>query len=60
MCVVAGGAEGAGAGDEEAGEVGMGMREVTDGTGRDGVVVTAVAARRGVARCTDSILTSDW
>lgn len=44
MCVVAGGAEGAGAGDEEAGEVGMGMREVTDGTGRDGVVVTAVAA----------------
>ena len=41
MCVVAGGAEGAGAGDEEAGEVGMGMGEVTDWTGRDGVVVTA-------------------
>lgn len=59
MCVVAGGVEGAGAGDEDAGEVGMGMGEVTDWTGRDGVVVTAVA-RRGVAGCTDSILTSDW
>lgn len=33
---------GARAGDEEAGGVGMGMGEVTDRTGWDGVVVTAV------------------
>ena len=35
MCIVAGGVEGARAGDE-AGEVGMGMGEVTDWTGWSG------------------------
>lgn len=54
MCVVASGIEGAGAGDEDAGEVRMGMGEVKDWTGWSG------GDSSGVARCTDSILTSDW
>lgn len=58
-CVVAGGAWGTRAGDEEAGEVRMGMGEVTDWTGWSGGDGSGVAWR-GVARCTDSILTSDW
>lgn len=58
MCVVAGGVEGAGAGDE-AGEVGMGMGEVTDWTGWSGGDGSG-SGRCGVARCTDSILTSNW
>lgn len=57
MCVVAGGAAGLGAGDEEAGERwGWGGDNGTSGPG-DGVVVTVARAWRG--RCAqDSILTS--
>lgn len=57
MCVVAGGVEGARAGDEEAGEVRMGMGEVTNWTGWSGGDGSGKAWR---GEMHDSILTSNW